>query len=400
MNRLLRKIDGKRVALVGNGPEAEDHSAEIDSADVVIRFNHFYNYDSGKVGKRVDIVLQTFTGAWAKTENKHIDAIKANGAEIFIVKKPQQMRSELYKFLGADTPVRDLSRLFAPYAMLTTGGASLCYLADAAKNSEFKVYGFPYGDSWKDYLAKDAAHYRGVETVERLATASAISRLREARIVRPSEGSGQPRAIVVPVKRVSQGAPGKNRALIRPLLGKIIPLGIPVFVVGDDAELFVELNREFPSVEYRETPEIAPLDDVTKTLLAWRDAENFSGEVALVQCTSPRLKPEWITRCLDALKHGVLAATAVELGFKPNAIFTEEEGGAYFVANQRLGFPSRPRQQLPRAIRVTGAVEAFDSDDLDLSSLWAGGPVTPIIVDEEDALDVDRPCDLDEWKKE
>jgi hypothetical protein len=41
-------------------------SKEIDSHDIVIRLNHFYNYDSGLVGKKVDMLFVTPTMAWKK----------------------------------------------------------------------------------------------------------------------------------------------------------------------------------------------------------------------------------------------------------------------------------------------------------------------------------------------
>jgi len=78
MNRLLQMLNGKRIAIVGNSAVGRNYSNEIDSADVVIRFNHFYNYDSGLVGRRVDIVLQTVAQAWYDAVNSgkaHIDII-------------------------------------------------------------------------------------------------------------------------------------------------------------------------------------------------------------------------------------------------------------------------------------------------------------------------------------
>lgn len=57
-------IEGKRVAIVGNMTPSEDLSEEIDAHDVVIRVNNFYNYDSGKVGKKVSALLLSGTSAW------------------------------------------------------------------------------------------------------------------------------------------------------------------------------------------------------------------------------------------------------------------------------------------------------------------------------------------------
>lgn len=61
-------LEGKDVVIVGNKEEEEDKSEEIDSGDVVIRINNFYNYGSGKVGKRVDALILTGYSACIGTE--------------------------------------------------------------------------------------------------------------------------------------------------------------------------------------------------------------------------------------------------------------------------------------------------------------------------------------------
>ena len=47
MNQILQLLWGKKIAIIGNGLVPVDVSKEIDACDVVIRFNHFYNYDTG-----------------------------------------------------------------------------------------------------------------------------------------------------------------------------------------------------------------------------------------------------------------------------------------------------------------------------------------------------------------
>lgn len=96
MNRLVQKLNGRKVAIVGNGNVREDCSVEIDSADVVVRFNHFYNYDSGKVGKRVDIVMQTITPVWERSEGKHIDILDRYRPEVFLVRSDFQYTTDIH----------------------------------------------------------------------------------------------------------------------------------------------------------------------------------------------------------------------------------------------------------------------------------------------------------------
>ncbi len=386
MNRLLSRLYGKRIAIVGNGPVSKDYSDEIDNSDIVIRFNHFYRYESGLTGKRVDIVMQTVAKAWFDARFKHEDIIRKYNAEVFLVKKPEHYIPDVHMIYGTDIKVNNYCRYFERYTKFTTGGCFLLWLADNLSNAEVKIYGFEPGETWTTYIKTDAAHYRDVADEERIAVDAAIARLSKLTITN-SKPISYNTTIVIPVKGNSLGAPGKNKLLLPRCIEECKKTGIDILVLTDSEEL-ANIAKEHNVSSYL-VPPIDPLSDVTNTLRYWRDKTNYFGDILLVQCTSHKLKSEWIINCLDKLKVAPITATATELDFKVNAIFLPHQSGIYLPALPNLGWQSVPRQKLPRALRITGAVEAIHSENLDLDSMWMGGRVEMIEISQEDADDID-----------
>lgn len=395
MTELLEIFDGRTVAIVGNGEEQEDHSAEIDACDVVVRFNHFYNYDGGKVGRKVDVIIQTFTTAWVNAKEKHADVIKAQQPHIFCGKKAQQYNPpQVAGFLGADVCVSDWTGELLPWAKYTTGGAFLCWLASKPRNASFKVFGFPRGEAADKYWAGDAKHYARLKDEELAAQARAISILEMQRVNAP-RAEARP-VIVIPVKANSTGCPGKNEWLLPLCIAKLAPLGYDIHLVGDGADKLSEIavaaaGTAADAIHTFVTP--PPTGEVTDDLRMWRDHTGYHGEVALVQCTSPGMKPEWIDECLAARRCAPISATCCRVNFKVNALYAENNG-VWLQLVEGFGPPSAPRQSLPPVIRLSGAVFAFHSDALDLPSFYSAGVLRPVIVEERDALDVDTPEDL------
>lgn len=391
-NRLLQLLDGRTVAVIGNAPLERDYSAEIDSADVVIRFNHFYNFGSGRAGRKVSIVFQTFTTAWMTAADRNIEAVLKQKPEVFVVKKPEQYTPAAHQIYGDSIRINNYTALFKQWDAFTTGGAALCYLANYATKSSFRVFGFPNDERWTHYLETDAKHYKPIAENERRVVDEAIAKL----VTFSADDSAKPipRKVVIPVKRTSLGLPGKNRALLFPLLDKLAPTGLDIEVVGDDSALIASAAANYSVTPFFTRP-IGSLQDVTVTLREWRDATGWCGDTAIVQCTSPDLRPEWIVECFDALSSAPITATATELSFKPTAIYRQAEGGVYLQLAPTLGSTSAPRQTLPPCVRVNGAVAAFHSDALDNDSMWNCGALKPIIVDEWLSRDIDTASDLE-----
>lgn len=395
MKELLEIFDGRTVAIVGNGEETEDRSAEIDACDVVVRFNHFYNYDGGKVGKKVDVIIQTFTTAWARAENKHADVIKARQPKIFCGKKPKQYNPpQVAGFLGADICVSDLSSELAPWMKYTTGGAFLCWLASKPRNAKFKIFGFPRGDAADRYWAGDAKHYAPLKNEELAAQARAISILEMQSI--KSQRVEQKPVVVIPVKANSTGCPGKNEKLLPLCIAKLAPLGFDIHLVGDGADKLRDIavaaaGENAEKIHAFVTP--PPTGEVTDDMRMWRDHTGYHGEIILVQCTSPGLRPEWVAACLEARRHAPVSATCCRITFKVNGLYAQNNG-VWLQLVEGFGPPSVPRQKLPPVVRLTGAVFCYHSDALDFESFYSAGVLRPVIVEERDSLDVDTPEDL------
>lgn len=388
MNRLLQLIDGKTVAVVGNGPVDKDVSAEVDACDVVIRFNHMYRYGEGTTGKKISIICQTFTSSYMRADDRHNAEVLRQKPEVFIVKRRNNYHPWCHGYYGPDIRVNDLIDHFHEWCNCTTGGEVVCYLAKYADNSTFKVFGFPSGKAWEDYIATDAKHYQQIAPLERKAVDEAIVELAKKQVVRPA--CGIPRRIVVPVKRNSSGRPGKNRELLMPLLKKLESLPYQISLVGDDSELLYTAEQAYPmKVLPFHTPALRAgnTEDVTKVIRDWRDATGYSGDMALVQCTSPDLTADWVELCFDEARYSSLVATAVELDFKCNAIYKADFGGVWTPFNGAFGPASEARQNLPVCCRITGAVEVFHTDALDFPSFWSYGPMQPVFVDS--AKDID-----------
>lgn len=390
MNRLLSMLQGRTVAIVGNAPVHSDFSKEIDAADVVIRFNDFYRYGLGRTGKRVDIILQTFTQVWCGRKDKHISLIRASRPAIFIVKRPGNYTTYIHDFLGGDVRIDNLSHFFEPWNKYTTGTASLCYLAQHLTNARVRVYGFGTDEDFAEYIRTDACGYKGIADEERAACLAAINKLHALDIT--SAPSPAQTVIVVPVKANSQGLPGKNRMLLRPCLDKLHTLNLPIHIVTDDETIIARHPSEFV---HRVSP-IQPLADVTNTLRTWRDNIGFCGDIAITTCTSPCMRPSWVSECLSQLKFAPVVATACPLGFKPTAIY-HQVGNVFVRTADKLPASSVARQLLPPAFRINGAVVACHSDALDFNSLYDAGFLRPVYVSEEDSIDIDTQSDLDQY---
>lgn len=393
MNRLLQILEGRTISIVGNGNVRTNVSSEIDAADVVVRFNNFYNYDSHNVGRRVDLVMQTITDRWFNTLEKHIDVIRTQRPEIFIVKRPDTYNTKVHDVYGDGIRVNKmLAREFAPWYRFTTGTCVLAYLAQNLKNASVRCYGFQDDDDWERYITSDARQYAGGKKDERQVMMESIKKLESLSITKPHVEI--PRVIVVPIKRNSEGAQGKNKILIRPCINEILLCKYPIYIVGDDCELLRELKSEYGDlINTHLTHPIQRNADVTETLRLWSLESGYCGDVALVQCTSPHLRHEWVHKCFDSLSRSPISATACDVGFKPTALFTLE-GNVFVPYSSTMPPASVARQKLPLTIRITGAVEAFHTDCLAFPSFFMAGTLEPVMISKTEALDVDTKEDL------
>lgn len=149
----IKLVKGKRVAVVGNGDVDKDYSSEIDSADVVVRFNNFYNYDTGMVGKKVDALVLTGTSACFDKlpggMSDHKEIIQTYHPDIFMLSEVQNQKivNVHSRFKGCKLGMLGNPSWLLP---LTSGTITLKMLADC-EDVKVKCYGFSNGEEWKTY---------------------------------------------------------------------------------------------------------------------------------------------------------------------------------------------------------------------------------------------------------
>lgn len=149
----IKFVKGKRIAVVGNGNVDKDYSAEIDSADVVIRFNNFYNYENGMVGKKVDGLILTGTSAcFDKLPGEmsdHKEIIQTYHPKLFLITEVQNQKivNVHSRFKGCELGMLGNPSWLLP---LTSGTIVLKMLADY-DDVQVNVYGFSNGEEWNTY---------------------------------------------------------------------------------------------------------------------------------------------------------------------------------------------------------------------------------------------------------
>lgn len=156
-------FNGKKIAIVANASVDKDYSEEIDSADIVVRFNHFYNYDSGLVGKKLDYVVALPTDHWKNKltpEERHEKLIDELKPTILVHKFWERTTWPLFRqvyknckvILIKDFPKND-------YNYLTTGCAFLYWALQNFKNCEIAIYGYSTDQDFTKYIIKYGKHF-------------------------------------------------------------------------------------------------------------------------------------------------------------------------------------------------------------------------------------------------
>lgn len=204
--------------------------------------------------------------------------------------------------------------------------------------------------------------------------------------------------IVIPIKENSKGCPHKNRKLINRCLSEVLKTEYEIYVIGDDKELLQEINHSYKDrVKTMLISPIGEYTDVTETIRQWQNKTKYVGYIALVQCTSPYMKSEWIEKCFTLANKNSVVATACEIDFKPTALFCEENGKYVPFAKDRPA-ASVARQLLPHTVRINGAIEVFHTECLNQKSFWSTEYIIPVIVEKELSLDVDTNEDMEKLK--
>lgn len=208
-------------------------------------------------------------------------------------------------------------------------------------------------------------------------------------------------AAFIPARGGSKGIAGKNLRLVgeRSLLGRAIAIaadtpGVDEIVVStDDAE--IERAVDSPATVHRRRPEHATDDAVVADAIRDFLRSSSADVVMLLEPTSPFRTVEHLSACLAELDSGAdSAATFTEARLNPMRAWRRTDSGAEpFVAH---AVPWLPRQQLPEALQLTGAVYAFWADRLPNSGPEVLFGRIGVVETEQDYLvDIDEPRDLD-----
>lgn len=212
---------------------------------------------------------------------------------------------------------------------------------------------------------------------------------------------------IVPARGGSKSIPGKNVHLLggKPLLAWSIEVAQQVseidriIVSTDDAQV-ASIGRAFGAEVYARPPHLATDEalviDALKDLLRRLRAEGETAEwVILLEPTCPLRTPDDVRDCLKLIAQG---------GYDSAATFKEAELNPHRAWRLVNGFPEvfipgavpwLPRQKLPKAYQLNGAVYVFRANLLaqEAKSLLVG-KLGAVLMPRERSQDIDDSVDF------
>ena len=181
---------------------------------------------------------------------------------------------------------------------------------------------------------------------------------------------------VIPARGGSKGVPGKNTLLLggKPLLVWSIEVAQAVgpvdrLIVSTDDQAIAGIALQHGAEVYRRPAHLATdtalVIDALRDLIETLEAEGERGRIiVLLEPTCPFRSSDDVTRCIEGLVRGGKdsVATFKQADVNPHRAWTIEEGiPTVFIAGAN---PWLPRQQLPEAYQLNGAVYCFRADRL------------------------------------
>jgi CMP-N-acetylneuraminic acid synthetase len=207
---------------------------------------------------------------------------------------------------------------------------------------------------------------------------------------------------VVPARAGSKGLPDKNVALLagRPLVEHTILQALrvrdidEVVVTTDDPRVAAVARRLGTRVVARPARlagDLARSVDAVAHALDEVEAAD-ADRVLLLQPTSPLRIDDDLERCLRQSADAGSVVTVCEADHHPYKCFLEIEGQLEPV--HEAEDLEAPRQTLPRALQVTGAVYVVGVGALRRRRRFLVEPIVPVEVPRERSLDIDSMADL------
>jgi CMP-N,N'-diacetyllegionaminic acid synthase len=211
---------------------------------------------------------------------------------------------------------------------------------------------------------------------------------------------------VIPARGGSKSIPRKNICHLggKPLIAWTIGVAGQVrsvdrVIVSTDDDDIGKIGQSFGAEVYKRPSHLATdqalvidaLRDLLETLR--REGEN-AGVMILLEPTCPFRATEDIEKCLELMESGYdSAATFKEADLNPHR--------AWKIANHRPevfiegAVPWMPRQSLPKAYQLNGAVYAFRTEKLTADSPGLlFGKAGAVVMPPERSVDIDTPIDL------
>ena len=213
---------------------------------------------------------------------------------------------------------------------------------------------------------------------------------------------------VIPARGGSKTIPGKNIKLLagKPLLvwsvetAKSIP-EIDRVIVSTDDDTIRSVAAHCGAEVYMRPASLATDDalviDALRHLISVLKSENEDVEImVLLEPTSPLRTASDVLECLDLLVQGGKdsVATFKKAGLNPHRAWKIENGHPeVFVPG---AIPWLPRQKLPSAFQLNGAVYAFKTDRLTPGSpSLLVGELGAVLMPDERSIDIDNELDFE-----
>ncbi len=222
--------------------------------------------------------------------------------------------------------------------------------------------------------------------------------------------AGQNVLAIVPARGGSKGVPDKN---IRPLGGKpLLAWSVEVakatpaidrVLVSTDSEKIAEVARACGAEVMLRPAHLATdtalvIDTVRDILARVYEAGDDVDIVVLLEPTSPLRHPDDVTSCLEMLGKSAegydSVATFTEAELNPHRAWTIQDGYPRpFIAG---AVPWLPRQQLPEAFQLSGAVYAFFVHSLPAEGVsFIFGRAGGILMPKARSYDIDTELDFE-----
>lgn len=212
---------------------------------------------------------------------------------------------------------------------------------------------------------------------------------------------------VVPARGGSKAIPRKNIARVggTPLVVWSIQTAraigiIDRTIVSTEDEEIASVAREYGAEVYFRPPRLATdgalIVDTLRDLIETLGAEGESARImVLLEPTSPFRSSEDVSLCIEQLVRGGRdsVATFKEADLNPHRAWSIAEGSpSVFIPGAD---PWLPRQSLPQAYQLNGAVYCFWSDRLPRTGQGLlFGRAGAVIMPMERSIDIDTPADL------